>query len=93
MYDLPVSGEWLNLDYLEQRGITVSNDLSELDSPSTSSHIYHPENVDLCVFHAPCSDGTAAGFAIGRAYPSCDFYGVNRGSGETDLELPEIDLE
>lgn len=93
MYDLPVSGEWLNLDYLEQRGITVSNDLSELDSPSTSSHIYHPDNVDLCVFHAPCSDGTAAGFAIGRAYPSCDFYGVNRGSGETDLELPDMDLE
>ena len=93
MYDLPVSGEWLNLSYLEDRGITVSTPVLDNHSPSTSSDIARPDSIDLCVFHAPCSDGTAAAYAIGRAYPSCDFFGVNRGSGETDLWLPDTELE
>jgi hypothetical protein len=89
LYDLPESGEWLNLDYLRNRGLGIDSDFC-LDEPSIIEPI-SIDRVDVCVFHAPCPDGTAAAFAIGEKHPDCDFFGVNRGSGDTDSHIPYFD--
>jgi hypothetical protein len=85
-YDLPKDGSWINLSWAESQFeiVNPSDTVSRL--PITEIPI--PDRIDVCVFHAPCPDGTAAAFAVGKNFPECDFYGVNRGSGDTDLELP-----
>ena len=86
-YDLPSDGSWLNLEYLSERLGPIPETFPEKEIPPALPA--RPGRVDLCIFHAPCPDGTAAAFAVGRAYPDCEFFGVNRGSDETDTQLPE----
>ena len=81
--DLPTDGSWLNMEYLKSRISFFADFQKDLILP-----IAVWENIDVCIFHAPCCDGTAAAFAVGMRYPNCVFYGVNRGSGETDISLP-----
>lgn len=85
--DLPPSGEWLNMP-LVRSSVSVSTDcyIPEIDVSGWPSP---PIHVDVCIFHAPCFDGTAAAFAVGKKYgKDCSFFGVNRGSGDTDVYLP-----
>jgi len=89
-FDLPPDGSWLNLDYLESR-IDISHTTGE-DLKIPEHFPERPSRIDFCVFHAPCPDGTASAFAVGRAFPDCAMFGVNRGSDDTDAELPDREL-
>ena len=83
--DLASSGEqWLNLEYLADR-VSVNLETILLDPIPVNP----PDQVDICIFHAPCSDGSASAFVLSRYFEgACSFYGVNRGSGDTDKYLP-----
>lgn len=87
--DLPFSGEWLNLPLLRNLlSTTSSTTISAVDFSALQS-LELNRNINLCVFHAPCSDGSAAAFVVSKFFgPQCSFYGVNRGSGDTDTYLP-----
>ena len=87
-HDLPPNGEWLNMDLIRKRvQISQDDESPVLELPAFPPP---PDVVDVCIFHAPCSDGTAAAFAVGKRFgDACKFFGVNRGSGDTDTELPE----
>lgn len=89
--DLPFSAEYLNLSFLRER-------ISLCDAPTSPEWsllpVDPPAQVDVCIFHAPCSDGSAAAFAVSKKFgDNCSFYGVNRGSGDTDCFLPTYKID
>jgi uncharacterized protein len=87
-YDL-VHGslDWINSSFLSSK-ITINCDFFS-NRPNLPELPLSPDHVDVCIFHSVCHDGTAAAYAVGRRYPTCEFFGVNRGSGDTDLQLPD----
>jgi oligoribonuclease NrnB/cAMP/cGMP phosphodiesterase (DHH superfamily) len=90
--DLPLDNEWLNMKAVKNK-VPISRDSASVSLSDIfreqSSVPDPPSHIDVCIFHAPCFDGTAAAYAVGRRYSDCWFYGVNRGSGDTDMYLPK----
>ena len=73
----------MNQDYLSSK-LTVSSSPSfDPKIPTYDGSISY----DVCIFHAPCNDGTAAAYSVSLKFPDCDFFGVNRGSGTNDAFL------
>ncbi|TEB17646.1 hypothetical protein C9890_0511 [Perkinsus sp. BL_2016] len=83
------AGEWVNTDNLVREcGIVISDEDDAAEDETWIDFPPKPEVIDLCVFHAPCPDGTAAAYAVGKAFPQARFFGVNRGDCNTDSWLP-----
>ena len=79
--DLMEDSSWLNHEYMQAKFSLDTNDQCSHETTPDIPVFDGSITYDLCIFHAPCNDGTAAAYAVSLRFPECEFLGVNRGSG------------
>jgi len=84
--------DWLNHGVLSPLIPIHQAEEPHVTAQAEEPHVHVPAadiHYDVCIFHAPCNDGTAAAYAVHRRFENCKFFGANRGSGDTDIGISD----